>query len=296
MRPSRRALVASVLAVVAAGLVGLGAPPPGAAAISPDRPAIADPDRPAVRAAAWRAYRAAIVDSTVATPDEVVDDLLVPTPADTRTRWRAIDGEDYLLVGTLRHEPFPGVAAGEAFTVPTDEWVSIPGELGQECRRYRCRAVNATRLDRTLKQVLGLPPDGDYGYVMEYWVKPADLFRPCTDPRITSSSCPAEVASGTATMPVPALVGGTDLNSFLWSQANYAWRMPSRFRPKAAVSCARDWTARSCYGFPWTRLGYTYDWTPGAEDHVGVTEFVVAKGATGYLERVGSQRDFFPRR
>ena len=296
MRRTQRATFGPMLAVLVVGLLAVGVPAPGTAASLSEGPVVADPAPPAVSRAIWRAYRAAIVDSTVATPAEVVDDLLVPTPADPRTQWRTIEGEEHLLVGTLRYEPFPGVAAGEAFTLPSDNWVAVPGELGQECRRYRCRTLDAKRLDLALKQVLGLPPDASYGYVVQYWVKPADLFRPCTDPRITSSSCPAQVTSGSASVPVPTTVGNTNLSDFLWSQANYAWRMPSRFRPKVAVSCAKDWTTEVCYGYPWTRLGYTYDWTPGAKDDVGVTEFVVASGATAYLERVGSQRDFFPRR
>ena len=60
------------------------------------------------------------------------------------------------------------------------------------------------------------------------------------------------------------------------------------------MSCAKAYQGGvPCYGFPWTRLGYTYDWTDDHRD-VGVTELVVATGATAYLERVGSQRDFFP--
>jgi hypothetical protein len=32
-------------------------------------------------------------------------------------------------------------------------------------------------------------------------------------------------------------------------------------------------------GYPWTRLGYTYNWRPGT-DKYGASEYVVRKGAT----------------
>jgi hypothetical protein len=32
-------------------------------------------------------------------------------------------------------------------------------------------------------------------------------------------------------------------------------------------------------GYPWTRLGYTYNWRPGA-DKYGASEYVIRKGAT----------------
>jgi hypothetical protein len=123
------------------------------------------------------------------------------------------------------------------------------------------------------------------------------MFRPCTDPRLSSTFCPEEVAAGTADSPIPTTVGPVDVTSFLWTQANYAWRLPDHLRPAHSVSCAFDFkntTAGQCMGFPWTRLGYTYDWTPGAADHVGVTEFIVAKGAAAILESVNSQRSVFP--
>lgn len=248
-----------------------------------------------VSADLWRAYRAAIVDSTTATPSEVVTDLLVPTPADPRTQWRTIDGEDYLLVGLLRYALFPGVNEGEQFTVSGDRWVSIPGDLGRACTEYRCRRMTDAGLDLQLKMIIGLPPDADYRYIMHFWVKPSDMFRPCTDPRVTSTSCPEQVVTDASGQPIVPVVGTTATSAFLWTQANYAWRLPDRFRPGTAVSCAKDWTTQSCYGYPWTRLGYTYDWTPGAADDVGVSEFVVVKGATAYMESMGLQRDFFPR-
>ena len=276
--------------------IGAVAPAPAAYAVSGQTArSVDDPRAPTVTKATWREYLTAITDAAVALPSEVDSDLLVPAPGDSRTRWRTIDGVDYLLVTSLRFAPVSTVAAGAQFTLDASRWVSIPGQLALECVRYSCANLGTQQLDLKLKQVLGLPPDADYRYVSEFWVKPADMFRPCTEPRITSPSCPELVVGPTAG--IPTTVGEVTLARFLWSHANYAWRAPDRFRPKTAVSCAQDFANASvgqCYGSPWTRLGYTYDWSPGAKDDIGLTEFVVAKGAIAYLEKVGAQREFFP--
>jgi hypothetical protein len=266
-----------------------------AIATAPDtRPAAAPPS---VSADLWRAYRQAIIDSTTATPAEVVTDLLVPTPADPRTEWKTVDGVDYVLVGLLRRDlsMFTGINPGDAFTVKGDRWVAIPKELQQACTQYRCRRIDDAALDLQLKMINGLPPDADYGYIAHFWVKPADMFRPCTDPRLASATCPEEVVLDASRAPVLPMVGATDTTASMWIQANFAWRLPDHFRPKVAVSCAKNWQTQDCYGFPWTRLGYTYDWSPTAKDERGVTEFIVVNGATAYLESTGVQRDFFPR-
>jgi len=41
-------------------------------------------------------------------------------------------------------------------------------------------------------------------------------------------------------------------------------------------------------GYPWTRLGYTYDWYPDMTD-IGLSEFVIRKGTTVMVESVSAQ-------
>ena len=45
-------------------------------------------------------------------------------------------------------------------------------------------------------------------------------------------------------------------------------------------------------GYPWTRLGYTYDWAPDAKSEVGLSEFVARKGTTVVVESIASQVDY----
>lgn len=244
---------------------------------------------PDITTSTWRSYANAITDAAVSRPGEVVSDLLVPVPGDARTQWSAIDGEQYLLVQKLSYRPISNVAPGEAFTMTSNAFVMVPGEMDEECARYGCARMNVTGLDMQVKQVLGLPPDADVSVVSRFWVRPADLIRPCTDVDPMSASCPQLLAN--------TMLDGVDWASFLLEQAMYSWRMPRQGTPSPRVSCDEDYenvSRGSCYGFPWTRLGYTYDWTPGAKDDRGVTEFVVAEGSTVHLESTGTQRQYFP--
>jgi hypothetical protein len=250
----------------------------------PMGPASAEPSIPE---RTWQAYSQAIADAAVSLPGEVVVDLVVADPSDPRTQWTTIDGEQYMLFSRLGYRPLSQVSPGEAFTVSSPVFVTVPEEVRQECKRSRCARLTATQLDLRLKQLIGLPPDADYGVLTRMWVRPADLFRPCTQVDPLIPTCPQVIAN--------TMHAGVDRSAFLFDQAVYSWRLP-RKGATVQVSCAQDFrneTGGNCFGFPWTRLGYTYDWRPGADDR-GVTEFIVAPGSTVVLESSGPQRIYFP--
>ncbi len=270
----------NLAAVVVVALPVVGLAPAAAASV---------PASPEVSKQTWEAYGDAIADAAVSRPGEVVQDLLVPTPADPRTQWQTFDGEQYLLVQTVSYKPVAAVASGEEFAADEDIWIAVPGEMEEACAKYRCTRLSVDELDLIFKQVIGLPPDADYSVLSRFWVKPTDLVRPCTNVDPMVASCPQ--------LMVNTMAGGTDWSSFLLGQGMYSWRVPRHGTPMPRISCAQRYedTARgNCYGFPWTRLGYTYDWNPKAKDGRGVTEFVVPQGATVYLESVGTQREAFP--
>ena len=43
---------------------------------------------------------------------------------------------------------------------------------------------------------------------------------------------------------------------------------------------------------PWTRLGYTYDWSEEAKDKYGLSEFIAFKGTTAKVEKTLLVEDF----
>jgi hypothetical protein len=136
-----------------------------------------------------------------------------------------------------------------AQTLPVDLWVTADPEVAERCRRF----PDADRILR-LQQLLGLPPDPENGAERRFVVlraRLADVFRPCTNPDPTSRGPCAE------TFPEAA---STDHRLWLGDWMLEAYQLP--------------------HGYPYTRLGYTYDWgrPPGATRY-GVSEFVVAEGA-----------------
>ena len=107
----------------------------------------------------WMAYGAAIEDAAVSRPGEVVNDLLVPTRSDPRTQWATFDDEQYMLVQALKYRAISQTDPGTSFTIDSDTWITVPGELDEACAEYDCWAMSAAELDLVLKQVIGLPPD-----------------------------------------------------------------------------------------------------------------------------------------
>lgn len=153
---------------------------------------------------------------------------------------------------------------GECPNYKYDSWVTVVPEI---------KKFFATTPAEPLRiaQLLGLPPEAgtagnsrEYKYMLEMWVSPQDLFRPCPDTEISDSAC--EIS-----FPVDAF-RSTNLGNMVAASAG----------PKAGVFMTYpEWfdnQTRYSYTagaspYPWTRLGYTYDW--GSSQHVGLSEFVL---------------------
>ena len=118
----------------------------------------------------------------------------------------------------------------------------------------------STNLTLRAAQLLGLPPSNFNLYFIEMYVHPADLFRPSPDNEINDTS---------ASLTMPQNVNATYK---AWFDGNTI----SSYYPKK---------------FPWTRLGYTYDWgnTSGNE---GLSEFVLKKNSTILVHSVSTSADY----
>jgi hypothetical protein len=142
-------------------------------------------------------------------------------------------------------------------TLGADVWVTVVPDL-----KLRCAGLKGNALALRLQQLLGLPPgDASDNKVFAFTVRSADVFRPCTDPRITTTSCSLDVPDGRR-------VGLTDATA----------AAHDRFMLQQILSSYR--TGFEQPGYPFTALGYTYDWKPDSETHhVGLSEYVVRRGA-----------------
>src|SRR6185369_11295748 len=125
-------------------------------------------------------------------------------------------------------------------------------------------AGDAARVQR-LEQLLGLPAKNGKDRFVELWADPDDLFRPCPDPEVTDRECSVDFPRS---------------GRFLTVSADHVrW-----FEELKKKSYGPD-------GYPWTRLGYTYDWG-SVEGREGLSEFVIRSGASVDVKAVTKNADY----
>ena len=139
-------------------------------------------------------------------------------------------------------------------------FVSLKSELQKKCQNYL-----GNHLTQRLEQLLGLPPNSGYTYLVEMSVQKEDIFRPCIDPDITKKKCEAQPSS---------------LNQI--SQTHKAW---------LAEQMLKSYQFANTKGYPFTRLGYTYDWNTDTPD-LGVSEYIIREGAKIKVTNIMSTEDY----
>ena len=219
------------------------------------------------------AYDAAVADAEVADASEISRDLLAITPFNPRVIWEGTPGESRVLVATWTSWTGYDDLVGKSLvmsdltkaetTTTRDVWVTAA--TGVQHFIANCMSM-PNGLEVRLEQLLGLPPNSGKTRFVEFWVDPHDLFRPAPDPEITDSEAGLDYPMS---------------GNFITVSPDYVtW-----FEDLKASSYGED-------GYPWTRLGYTYDWgNPCSE--VGLSEFVIQTGATVDVHSVTLTEDYF---
>jgi len=212
-----------------------------------------------------KVYKAAIADAENPTPSEIYQGLTAVDKNNKELVWKTINGENYVLVVSWKKEASWYSNNKNGF-YPTERyiWVTMVPQVKDFCSAYKADAT--TPLNLRLKQLIGLMPNADGQYMMEFWVRPQDLFRPCPDNEITDQSCdlclPGDVAP--------------------WYRE---WFNDLRAGQYAYVD--------SPYvGYPWTQLGYTYDWNPHNITHIGMSEFVIKKGVNIVVHKAYTTKEY----
>lgn len=224
-------------------------------------------------------YSSAVADASTATPAEISRYLTPVNNENPNLIWEnGVVGSRLLVVtwlgdaGKYYKCSAPGgcsgntacLEGGECPTYKYDSWVTVVPEI----RNYFGITVPQPL---RIAQLLGLPPEyavpGDpkeAKYMLELWVSPQDLFRPCPDTEISDTVCETSFPSDSFRMldlnnKVRA-TEGTDYGVF----KTYSSWFNNRTRNVYSTGSSP---------YPWTRLGYTYDW--GSSNHTGLSEFVV---------------------
>jgi hypothetical protein len=128
-------------------------------------------------------------------------------------------------------------------------WVVQASQYKTLGRKVHLDRLSGQKLALRLEQALGLPPAADTTrvfLVME--MDKSDLFRPCRDPEIEDCNCNREFPSG-----------------YYSDTTQYG----PVYRSLASAT----------KGFPWTRMGYTFDWKKSSRTHFGFSEYVIRQGA-----------------
>lgn len=199
-------------------------------------------------------YEAAIREAEAPDTSAIVASLVAITPHNEELIWKSTPDESPLLV--VNWTDAPPDRTSETLSTSEELWVTVAPKVQDFCR---ASGLEGEDLDMRLRQVLGLRPDEPYTHFVAYWVEPDDLFRPCPDPQISDRDCELD-------FPAPEHLLRVDPDHKAW------------FEELRATSYGPG-------GYPWTRLGYTYDWGD-PDDPVGFSEFVITPGASVEVESI----------
>lgn len=207
-------------------------------------------------------YNKAVRNSSYTANSKISNDLYVVAASNPKLKTKKIKGIEYVLAVSWKGDVsyFPKKSDSLWSTGGWDTWVTMAPEL-----KDRVKHVDSSLINMRLKQLLGLPPGASYGYFVEYWVQAKDIFRPCPDKEITDNSC------GLCFPP------GTDSTHIRWINAQ---------------RLDRFFVCDTAQRYPWTELGYTYDWSPENASHVGCSEFVVRPNSHVYINRIYTTREY----
>jgi hypothetical protein len=222
-------------------------------------PRVCIPSKPEARQLerSWQTYDRAV--SAARLPRRSgVSDMLITIPPDRPINvvaWVRKDQADRLKLSS----------GGSLIAAPSETWVTVEPHLQTFCRALvRDEKLDEIRLIRRLEQRLGLSPASSKTHFVSIRLEhpgPDVIFRPCADPAVDRTNCSV----------------GPPVNA---PPAYQAW-----FYQKYYSSYGRSLMSE----FPWTALGYTFDWAPGKSSpfqRVGESEFVIYKDAPIEIQAV----------
>lgn len=201
-------------------------------------------------------FEQAVEDSVFADQDEIMD-LVSLTHEDAMVTW---DDQDRVLLVTWHNYP-DSYPEGETVTLEWgDVWTFTDKEIAS---RYEKELAYGDEPEMALKHLIGFPPESEHSTVTGFWVNPEDVVRPACQPDPTDGSM------------TTSLEEGADEDFKEWFDNNI---LSSYF-----------------YGnYPWTRLGYTYNWG-GHGTEYGLTELLVKQGSQVEVDFTETTEEFLER-
>lgn len=180
-------------------------------------------------------FEQAVQDAVFAEESEI-QPLVSLTKEDPLVSW---DEQGRVLLCTWHNYP-DSYPKGEKVTI---KWGPVWTFTDKEIAKYADELKNAEDPEMRMKQLISFAPDSEHSTVTGFWVDPAKVLRPAYQSDAADSSM------------VISFGETVDEEFQTWFDEN---TLSSYF-----------------YGsYPWTRLGYTYDWADNGTEY-GMTEFIV---------------------
>ena len=203
-------------------------------------------------------YFMAIEDAMIAEQEEICHHLIDINDSNPYLIWNGIEDDKKVLVVTWTKYPESYPENATVMNTWGEIWVTVvPEMVDWFAENYSSGSDFVLRTEK----LLGLPKDDGNTHFVELWVEPADLWRPSPDNEITDQS---------AQLDFPANVDSTYQS---WYNDNILYSYyPMRY--------------------PWTRLGYTYDWDCSTSE-IGLSEFVVKRNSMVTVNKVHDNVTFF---
>jgi hypothetical protein len=224
----------------------------------------------------WREYERGVEDAKYPRPERVSHHLTAITTFTGGLVWDDTK-QKLLMVTWTRAGRY--TQTGEQ-PLPGETWLTAAPFMQRFCRAL---GLDGSALEMRLRQRLGLPPSSQKDVFVEMWVDPAIVFRPCPDPEINDRECQVNLTTG----------GVDRASSCPWSAAQQG-QVSAKVVKVTADHL--DWMCKNWQGsyqssdphqrYPWTALGYTYDWAPSSRDHIGDSEYVAPDKATVVVKAI----------
>ena len=175
------------------------------------------------------------------------------TKEDSRVDWK----DNKVLLFTLHRFPSSYPDGEQIIFTWGESWLCSV----KECKNwYLENKDNVTDPLLRMKQLLGMSDQSKNTYISSMWLDPIDLKRPAYETDVTK---PMKLSFNDNE--------SEEYKTWFMSQYYYSYDVNK---------------------LPWTRLGYTYDWSKEAKDKYGLSEFIAFKGTTAIVEKTLLVEDF----
>ena len=200
------------------------------------------------------------ISNSVSVSESEIKNLVTLTKNDKNVIWN--DDEKVLLMTFHR---FPeSYKAGSEITIKWESWLVSPLEF---INRYEYFSKNTTDWTLRIKQILGMPEESKNTHITFLWCSSKDCYRPAYSTDATKNEMsltlkkdlPEEYKTWFET---------NEKNSYKYDEEKSIWE-----------------------GYPWTRLGYTYDWKYTKKTY-GLSEFMLKKEAVVKVESTKTIPEF----